>query len=298
MKNIHVLPTDKPSRVRIGNNGNFVVGLAQSATASKNDSYTNQNIYITSDEEIKEGDWFVTTCTNEIHKSDWIKFNFDNGKKIILTTDQDLNKDGVQAINDEFLEWWINNPSCEWVEVKFELLWLNKRFGGIWQPFPDEQATERKRSYKIIIPKEELSKDEIDRFFIDMVCNSKEEAKQETLEEAALKKYRKNPFWIGSGDSSRLYDEFKSQRDAFIAGAKWQAERSYTLEQIQEEFIGVDENGQPKEGYFDLYLNFRLGMDMYPPKGSNKNDYIDWKNNVKDRKKVSFIEWFEQFKNK
>jgi hypothetical protein len=56
MKNIHLIPTNKPSRLRIGHNGNFVIGLTQSATVSKNDYFTNQNIYITSDEEIKEGD--------------------------------------------------------------------------------------------------------------------------------------------------------------------------------------------------------------------------------------------------
>jgi hypothetical protein len=39
-------------------------------------------------------------------------------KKIILTTDQDLIKDGVQAIPDDFLEWFVKNPSCEFVEVE------------------------------------------------------------------------------------------------------------------------------------------------------------------------------------
>ncbi len=38
-------------------------------------------------------------------------------KKIILTTDQDLIKDGVQAIDDEFLEWFVKNPSCEYVPI-------------------------------------------------------------------------------------------------------------------------------------------------------------------------------------
>jgi flavorubredoxin len=37
--------------------------------------------------------------------------------KIILTTDGDLIKDGVQSIDDEFLEWFVENPSCEEVEV-------------------------------------------------------------------------------------------------------------------------------------------------------------------------------------
>jgi hypothetical protein len=39
-------------------------------------------------------------------------------RKIILTTDQELIKDGVQAIDDEFLEWFVNNTSCDRVEIK------------------------------------------------------------------------------------------------------------------------------------------------------------------------------------
>ena len=38
-------------------------------------------------------------------------------KKIILTDNQDLINDGVQPIPDEFLEWFVKNPSCESVEI-------------------------------------------------------------------------------------------------------------------------------------------------------------------------------------
>jgi hypothetical protein len=86
----------------------FLLAAAEfvSPTIVKND-LINLNIYITSDKETKEGDWCVDTYKlknnhNPIFKwSD--KFKVD-AKKIILTTDQDLIKDGVQAINDEFLE--------------------------------------------------------------------------------------------------------------------------------------------------------------------------------------------------
>ena len=119
MKNIHVLPTDKPSRIRIGNNGNFVFGLIQNSIASKNDSYTNQNIYITSDEKIKKYDWYI--ADNKLYRAS-VDHNpelYTYGcKKLILTTDQDLIKDGVQAIDDEFLEWFVKNPTCERVEVE------------------------------------------------------------------------------------------------------------------------------------------------------------------------------------
>jgi hypothetical protein len=136
MKNLHLLPTEKPSRIRLGNNKNFVIAnFEQSSIRSKNDSYTNQHIYITSDEEIKEGDWlFANQGVNKIveikegnypygsinNKGDKI-FNSKHWKsKIILTTDPDLIADGVQAIDDEFLEWYVQNPSCEKVEVELD----------------------------------------------------------------------------------------------------------------------------------------------------------------------------------
>jgi hypothetical protein len=140
MKNIHVLPTDKPSRLRIGDNRNVVLGLMQNSIVSRNDNFTNQHIYITSDDEIKEGDWFYVKTSNiyggnvvvkslgfgENCWSDNILTETTDEKgyhkshcvKIILTTDPKLIKDGVQAIDDEFLEWFVKNPSCEMIEVQ------------------------------------------------------------------------------------------------------------------------------------------------------------------------------------
>ncbi len=119
MKNIHVLPTNKPSRVFNTNKGEYY--FREHYVPDTIQTCKNYNIYITADEEIKEGDWcyYENGDLKGIHKV----INVQRPKtiilkKIILTTDQDLIKDGVQAINDEFLEWFVNNPSCE--EVKIE----------------------------------------------------------------------------------------------------------------------------------------------------------------------------------
>jgi hypothetical protein len=221
MKNIHIIPTDKPSRLhKIGNE----LGLTD--TPNSNFLAKQQNIYITSDEVIKEGDWFVQVNTKKI-----IKHHPKNGlllqpqsfdKKIILTTDQDLISDGVQSIDDEFLEWFVNNPSCEEVEVQ-------KWFDGL--DFLE---------YKIIIPQEE--------------------PKQETLEEA----------------SSEYVDSIKNKIDSycycdtqegFQQGAKWQAERMYSEEDLRKAF----ENGVGSGKY----------QQEYGIKGS-----------------MNFEDWFEQFKKK
>jgi hypothetical protein len=138
MRNIHLLPTDKPSRLTIIENklmvSKFVNWEGKPEDWQEGDGI-NQNIYITSDEEIKEGDWllsifdgkiqYLDKCT-EVDKTIDLAYNGNlikwtsskHCKKIILTTDQELINDGVQAIDDEFLEWFVKNPSCEFVEVK------------------------------------------------------------------------------------------------------------------------------------------------------------------------------------
>ena len=143
MKNIHILPTDKPSRLYLGINRNFVFGMMQTSIQSINNDFTNQHIHITSKEEIKEGDWWINLDDSNIyHTIFWqLANNAPSCKKIVLTTDPDLIKDGVQAIDDEFLEWFVKNPSCERVKVE-------KMFNVV-------QFTSREFIYRIIIPKEE-----------------------------------------------------------------------------------------------------------------------------------------------
>jgi hypothetical protein len=140
MKIIHVLPTDKPSRLHFDDK----LFLSTSPQISKNINsiVEGRNIYITSDEEIKVGDWVITP-TNDIIQ--WAKVFQPDGKKIILTTDGDLINDGVQPIDDEFLEWFVKNPNCEKVEIE-----------NGWGLEIDIETP----YYKIIIPKEEQTTEE------------------------------------------------------------------------------------------------------------------------------------------
>lgn len=163
MKNIHLISTDKPSRLsyltKRGKEVHNDLRLFEKSMSNILDS-ENQNIFITSNEEIKEKDWFYYKHFGE----DIVcKYNTMNGqntnvnehkdfyKKIILTTDQDLIKDGVQAIDNDFLEWFVKNPSCENANVND---WLdtngNIAFGG------DKRYQICNHLYdKILIPKVE-----------------------------------------------------------------------------------------------------------------------------------------------
>jgi hypothetical protein len=129
MKNIHLLPTDKPSRLLYFRTSKELTLYVYPTTFRAFERST-QNIYITSDEEIKEGDWYIHKQINYLRVSNSTAIPMD-AKKIILTTDQDLIKDGVQAIDDEFLKWWIKNPSCD--RIDFVLIndiepWYKIRF--------------------------------------------------------------------------------------------------------------------------------------------------------------------------
>jgi hypothetical protein len=127
MKNIHVLPTYKLSRLHFDSKLFLSPNYQDSKTI--NSIVEGRNIYITSDEEIKIGNWVLNIEENTIFKpSTYEIYHIKNSeakyyeycKKIILTTDPDLIKDGVQAIDDVFLEWFVKNPSFEFVELGLE----------------------------------------------------------------------------------------------------------------------------------------------------------------------------------
>ena len=228
MKNIHLLPTDKPSKLTKNNLGKLIKlnGLQYQEVN------INQHIYITSDEEIKEGDWVI--CWGGDYKNiEIVKLNKDNYthwiideenyKKIILTTDPDLIADGVQAIDDDFLEWFVKNPTCQYVEVKQPFTPSSMVYGININP------------YEIIFPQEE--------------------PKQETLEEY-INEVTKN-----------FNDEMsvKFTSGGIKLGAKWQAERMYTEEEVLDML--------PKFAAYTLI-------------------------NADERSRLPLDKWFEQFKKK
>lgn len=95
---------------------------------------------------------------------------------------------------------------------------------------------------------------------------------KETLEEAAEK-------WVFDTNGHRWSNNDDTAGDnyaSFKAGANWQAERSFTLDEISEKFFG----GVLGDGYMDEWLDYRLGL------------------NGNERNHITFKDWFEQFKKK
>ena len=123
MKNIYILPTTQPSKLFKHNLEDKELNLSEHHL-HRNYAY---NIYITSDEEIKKG-YCLDLADNSIVKvskqdlklvKTYDKLQF---KNIILTTDPTLITDGVQAIDDEFLEWFVKNPTWHNSKPKQETL--------------------------------------------------------------------------------------------------------------------------------------------------------------------------------
>jgi len=138
MKNLHVLATDKPTGIFETNSGlQFSI-----MNKVRYGEFKGFHLYITSDEEIKLGDYMFDVSEMTVYECIGQGVS---GYKIILTTDQSL--DDVQKIDDEFLEWFVKNPSCEEVETAKGKMKLND--DGQEYGFPDMSL------YKIIIPKEE-----------------------------------------------------------------------------------------------------------------------------------------------
>ena len=255
MKNIHVLPTNNYSPLVHSTNkyGGYFKSEHYSPMKEMGDSY--QNIYITIDEEIKEGDWVYCLTENRVLISNVSYSKLDDRFKIILTTDNDLIKDGVQAIDDEFLEWFVKNPSCEEVEVENI---PNNNWG-----FDLEEPMNL--GYKIIIPKEEPKQETLEEEFKfknrqmgaagfvgnKIMENMISKFKQETLEEAA-ENYVRNE----SDVTLKLISKY-----SFKDGTKWQAERMYSEEEVfnlcREFAIFVQRNGPSYKKQQEWFEQFK-----------------------------------------
>ena len=262
MKNIHVISTNKPSRLIIYST--LVNDFRLLAEPTK-DWKHKKHIYITSDEETKDGDLCYDLIENDIIK----RSNFPdiNGyfrkfcRKIILTTDPDLIKDGVQSIDDTFLKWFVKNPNCEIVEITHQLHKDEPLYKIIIPQEKPKQLTDLEIAIKLEEIEREEPKQEQKKHLIDIMQEDEKlglynEPKQETLEEVAL--------------NYSIYNEQsnKAIQEAVKFGAKWQSERMYSEVDMKEAFI----------------------------KGAMTDMFNTWGISDEDMAKEKFVEWFEKYK--
>jgi len=269
MKNIHVLPTEKFSNLILQTTGELRISELE-LRGQVGNGFT-QNIYITSDEEIKYGDWTLMfddlgnlfLCDKPqqylgIEKGHHLNKGL---KKIILTDNEDLIKDGVQAIEDEFLEWFVKNPSCEKVDIMTDAFTVKEM-----SMLP---IGTRNLKYKIIIPKEK-PKQEFPQFgtkeFNDLASayfggNPKQET-LENLKNQLKKVIKEHPIDVNE--------------DTYWRGVKIGLETAIEVVKLKEQDKKMYSEEDLKEAFLDGW-QLRDG-DLPFPKAKKK--------------------WFEQFKNK
>jgi hypothetical protein len=254
MKNLHILPTDKPSRLvlEIKNNNLFIT-----TTYFKNDLMKHQNIYITSDSEIKKGDWYFDVTLKQIIKAN-VNSDYDvyigSCQKVILTTDQDLIADGIQPIDNEFLEWFVKDPSCEEVKVS-ELRFFN--------PNTNESA-HYKWEY-------DLSKEEPKHITVKEPCSLCDGTGETTFSGTYTtqrkcdlcngEKYWNKKILVDQPKQERVEEAAErlcpnsSWKHGFIAGANYQAERMYSESIEFAEWIRIKD-------FQTAFKNNWIGLDM------------------------------------
>ena len=119
MKNIFLIPTSRESRLwRDLDSNKLTFSNLSQPNSNECTKCSNEYVYITSDEYIGLN-WYLDgdlVRKGVIDDEDYWSVRKDY-KKIVMTNDPKLIKDGVQQIGDNFFEWLVLNPTCEEVEI-------------------------------------------------------------------------------------------------------------------------------------------------------------------------------------
>lgn len=294
-----------------------------------------KNIYITSDEEIKNGDWVLWLSQNKIIKCEdsSLRDRQDMVKKIILTTDRNLIKDGVQPIPDEFLGWLVENQSCEFVNVKKE---ASRECNCYYTKFCQSTTLDTKTHcrdggstkthYEIMMSAEEINQGKLENLIMAYKSGKTIQSKSSgewkdfvpqnqvdspNWEYMGIENWRIKPDDITEELSPRsnkqislimdLAEKLKKKKSDI--DPKIRSEYNQTLEEIQK-------NTLIKENYKPDYISFGLGYKKGQGEGLyTREEVLDHLNHLlfmrsseidlftDDDNKIT-MKWFEQFKNK
>ena len=284
-KNLWSIPTDKLSKLRFTKSTNQL--NISSIDGPNTKSITNQHIYITNNEEIKDGNWCLYNKNHNSRNPIWelvkcgkIKREemhpHTNGKlllwmmKIIITTDSDLIEDGIQAIDNKFLEWFVKNPDCGFIKTK-ESKWL--------------LDTEDKPYYTIIVPKEEILCEHClstTTCCDDIEAETCENMNRKELRQETLEKVKRTELFNSILPIVKKIPRKDVENDAMDA-----LSCAYELEQLFYEL-------QNKKLYNkeDLEKSFEAGRN-YEEFLQSQKENLDWEGKI-DYKPKSFDEWFKQ----
>lgn len=131
-KNIHLIGTTEATRLH---NTFNLLRLEKDYDFSP----CNLNVYVTKeDEDIHDGDFIITKDGRLVEVSYLLSPDLEGASKVVLTSDTELTREGVQLTDDNFLKWMVANPTMDKVIVT--------NLYGDFNP--------AKNVYQIIIPQE------------------------------------------------------------------------------------------------------------------------------------------------
>ena len=193
MKNLYLLPSPNPSRLYYFGNSPEL-RLTKYPNLFRAFERSTQHIYITNNDKFSK-DQYITDGIEVIKASSKLVeaqglVNRRDWKKIILTTDVFLINEGIQAIPEEFLKWFVENPKCESVEVNEKSRCCGRCNGVDDLCYTDmccddhhvygcETCYGKRVEYSITIPKDEI----MERF----IQNAKQEEPKESNQTTAIR---------------------------------------------------------------------------------------------------------------
>ena len=119
-KNVHLIRTNEPSRLgRFVDTGNLFLRVPNDLPRGEN-----VHVYITVEEisGLENNIWVYNNGRVWFWQNTMALVSNNKPRKIILTTDPILIQSGIQAIPNDFLEWFVNNPSCQYGGYK-DIAW-------------------------------------------------------------------------------------------------------------------------------------------------------------------------------
>jgi hypothetical protein len=239
-----------------------------------------ENIYITSDEKLPynstifhTGAFYHRDFGGDVHiiNKDTHYPNPNFCSRIILTTDKSLFKYGVQAIDDEFLEWFVKNLSCERVEVEEEDYSQKCRecgetvkrgyncTKGCFMKSGNFIPTDKNINYKIIIPKEEQE------CMITKIMQMDAKMAYDSLPKQRLEKYSER---FDNKDNELVEGVFNPD-----TWGKRMVEEQETLEEVAENFW-LNDNTMTDNDRISYVNGFTEGYKLAQERSYSEEDMI------------------------
>jgi len=166
---------------------------------------------------------------------------------IILTTNKLLIKDGVQAIDDEFLEWFVKNPSCEEVEITRPN--KCKIVGCDLECILFKTCENIYIVYEIIIPKEDLG----------YTTKMDVEVSDEMVRATMIPKDRIDELLESLSKKHLTVEDLKINQYVYHTDIYWSRE--------QMKIVGLREDEVELEGDYSGGTNNTIGRQWFPIKG-------------------------------